>query len=43
MYHDCRKSDAKDSNNMDTLDDSILEASLENYEVKLLHQSMIIY
>ena len=43
MYHDCRKSDPKDSNNMDTFDDSILKASLDNYEVNLLHQSILIY
>ena len=35
MYHDCQKTDAKDSNNMDTFDDSIFEDSLDNYVVNI--------
>ena len=36
MYHDCQKTDAKDSNNMDTFDDSIFEDSLDNYVVNIV-------
>ena len=35
MYHDCQKTDAKDSNNMDTFDGSIFEDSLDNYVVNI--------
>ena len=35
MYHDCQKTDAKDSNNTDTFDGSIFEDSLDNYVVNI--------